>query len=89
MQQEAAAARLVLFQQLRDFLVVRVRVQRLVVIVVVLLVLRSPLEPLGLRVLFLLGRGHLGRVLLPPLGPAVLEPDLRESRRREAEPGRG
>lgn len=78
-QQEAAAAAaagLVLLQQLRDFLVVRVGVQRLVVVVVLLLVLRSPLEPLGLRVLLLLGRGHLRRVLLPPLGPAVLEPDL-------------
>lgn len=84
-QEAAAAARLVLLQQLRDFLVVRVGVQGLVVVVVLLLVLRGPLEPLGLRVLLLLGRGHLRRVLLPPLGPAVLEPDLRahQGRRRE------
>ena len=82
----AAAARLVLLQQLRDFLVVRVRVQGLVVVVVLLLVLRGPFQPLGLRVLLLLGRGHLGCMLLPPLGPAVLEPDLAD--RESGEEGR-
>lgn len=84
-QEAAAAARLVLLQQLRDFLVVRVGVQGLVVVVVLLLVLRGPLEPLGLRVLLLLGRGHLRRVLLPPLGPAVLEPDLRADQGKRGE----
>lgn len=82
----AAATRLVLLQQLRDFLVVRVGVQGLVVVVVLLLVLRGPFQPLGLRVLLLLGRGHLGCVLLPPLGPAVLEPDLGD--RESGEEGR-
>ena len=65
-----------LFQQLCDLLVVGVRVQWFVVIVVLLLVFRGALQPLGLRVLLLLGRGHLRRVALPPLGPPVLEPHL-------------
>lgn len=66
---------LVLFQQSRDFLVVRVRVQRLVVLVVIF-VIRTLLHFLGLRVVLLLGRGHFRRVFLPPFSPAVLKPDL-------------
>ena len=65
-----------LFQQLCDLLVVGVRVQWFVIVVVVVLVFRGALQPLGLRVLLLLGRGHLRRVPLPPLGPPVLEPHL-------------
>lgn len=66
---------LVLFQQSRDFLVVRVRVQRLVVLVV-FLVVRALLHFLRLGVVLLLGRGHFRRVFLPPFSPPVLEPDL-------------
>lgn len=76
-QQQRGARGLVFLEQLCDFLVVGVRVQRLVVLVVLVFVVRSALEPLRLRVLLLLGGGHLCRVLLPPLRPPVLEPHLR------------
>lgn len=66
---------LVLFQQSRDFLVVRVRVQRFVVLVVIL-VIGTLLHFLGLGVVLLLGRSHFRRVFLPPFSPPVLEPDL-------------
>lgn len=66
---------LVLFQQSRDFLVVRVGVQWFVVLVV-LLIIRALLHLLRLGVVLLLGRGHFCRVLLSPFGPPVLEPDL-------------
>lgn len=75
------AAAFVLLQQSRDLLVVRVGVERLVVLVVVVVV-RALLHFLRLRVMLFLGRGHLGRVPLPPLGPPVLEPHLGTDTRR-------
>lgn len=69
----------VLAQQQADLLVVRVWVQRLVVLIV--LVLRGRAVPA--RTARGPGRGGRGLqgALLPPLGPAVLEPHLQKSNR--------
>lgn len=64
----------VLPEQQADLVVVRVGVQRLVVLLVLHLVLRG-LAALGHRVAGLCGAGLRG-ALLPPLGASVLEPHL-------------